>query len=170
MPNFLTDDFNLVDITDQTKQQAFDITAVPTSTRRVAKYLGYDATLPFVGHGVANTAGEIEKINLTGQNTALAGQLLNPASLAGYYLVCYTVTCTTGDGTAGSIQFGVQYTDDAGATGQYGTALVLTIPGRDRGIFQVYQASGNMAYTTTLVGIAATSLYALRVRVMYLGP
>jgi hypothetical protein len=132
----------------------------------------YDGSYFYLTHGDAiRTLIPTQRgtLNLTAQAAAIGATALYAPPAAGYYLVHYTLEDTTADVTAGTIQFQINYTDDIGATNQVGAALILTATGRDRGTFQIYSASGTITYQTNLVGIIATSRYALRVRLEAMG-
>jgi len=107
-------------------------------------------------------------LNLTSQSAAIGSTALTTAQ-AGYYLVHYTLTDTTTQVGAATVQFGISYTDDGGATTQSGAALSLTAIGRDRGVFQVYLVSGAINYSVAVIGVIGAARYALRVRVEALG-
>lgn len=117
----------------------------------------------------AVAAGAMGKVDITGRTTAIGATNLTNNAAAGYFTVHYALTVTTADVTAGTIQLGIAYTDDLGATTQAGAALVLTATGRQSGSFNVYLASGELSYNTALVGIMGTAQYAVRLRVVSLG-
>jgi hypothetical protein len=170
MPDFSTDELFIIDAIDQTKKTRVDNSSYPTATILRPRFQAYSAGLPMVGDGTTGATNEMERLNLTGQSGSQTGPLLNAGSLAGSYVVHYTLSCTTADVTAGTIKFQVDYTDDVGATNQVSATLILTGTGRTRGSFDVYQASGNMTWTLASTGVPGSSLYACRARVVYLGP
>lgn len=158
------------DSVTSTKQMTMDLSGISASTTHIWTVANVPGLVGLIGAGAdPPAAGAIGKPNITGKSGAQASTKLTDTTPAGYYVVHYTLEVTTGDVTAGTIQFQIGYTDDVGATTQTGTAIVLTATGRDRGAFEVYLASGNITYQTNLTGIAAASLYALRVRCEFMG-
>lgn len=130
------------------------------------------ATLtPGTGITINNAAGAItiglsgtfdaDIIALTAQSTAIGSTNFTNGGTGSTFRVNYYLEDTTADITAGTIQLTVSFTDDAGATTVSSAALALTAVGRTSGIFFVRRASGNVAYSTTLVGIIGTARYAL---------
>jgi hypothetical protein len=164
---------------DSTKRVYFDVSGITTATDRTLTVQDANGTIALlssrgdyvtVGNDPpAVAAGAMGKVDLTAQAAAIGSTNLTNGAAVGYYRVSYYLEDTTSDVTAGTIQFGIAYTDDIGATTQAGAALALTATGRDRGAFQVYLVSGELSYSTTLVGLIGAARYALHVRVEFLG-
>ncbi len=98
-------------------------------------------------------------IALTGQTTTIGPTTITSAG--SQLLFSYTLLDTANDATAGTIQLTVNYTDDQGATSQAGASISLAAATRDRGVFVIQRASGNVTYTVTLTGIIGSAQYAL---------
>jgi hypothetical protein len=140
-------------------------------TRSRAQYLvDQDGDFVMFGHGADPPAtGAMGRVNRTAQSAAIGATNLTDTTIPGYYLVHYTLADTSTQVGVATVQFQVNYTDDAGATNQTGAALSLTATGRDRNIMEVYLASGNITYQTNVTGVIGAGRYALRVRCEFLG-
>ncbi len=108
------------------------------------------------------TAGipTVTNVSLTGQTADIGAT--NLGTVAGLYLVSYSLQDTTSDLTAGAVVLTLSYTDGAGATTATATQ-VLTGVGRQSGSVYVQLASGNLTYATTHTGLYGTSAYALHI-------
>lgn len=169
-PNFRDSQWRVNKASDSSARMAFSCSGVTSNKTRTLDVLDAPGANLIVGSGADPPAAEaIGKVNRTAVVAAIAATKLTDTTPAGYYVVDYTIETTTADVTAGTIQFGIAYADDVGATTQAGALLALTATGRDRGSFQAWLASGNITYNTALVGIFGTSAYALRVRCTFLG-
>ena len=109
-----------------------------------------------------------DTINLTNRTTIVTATNYPGSSGGGLFRVSYYLADTAADVTAGTIQFKVSFTDDAGATSVSSAAVILTAAARTSGVFFV-SAAGNVAYETILTGIFGTSAYALHTTLERLG-
>ncbi len=132
------------------------------STLTASSLVLTDGSKQLISGTAANlaTAGipTVTNVSLTGQVADIGAT--NLATVAGLYLVSYSLQDTTADLTAGAVVLTISYTDGAGATTATATQL-LTAVGRQSGSVYVQLASGNLTYTTTHSGIFGSSVYAL---------
>src|SRR2546422_2009878 len=102
-----------------------------------------------------------EKRNHSAQSASIASTKLTDGLAPGTYLVVVTLAITTADALAlGTVAVTVAYTDEAGATTQTIAALAVTTAARSRAIMLVSLASGDITYSTTVVGSLGTASYA----------
>jgi hypothetical protein len=120
------------------------------------------AVVPAANGGTGVSYNRIsDTVALTNQGAAIGSTNFANGGTAGTYRVSYYLEDTTLDLTAGTIQLQVTFTDAAGAVTVSSTALPLTALGRTSGVFFIQLQSGNIAYSTVLVGIVGTAKYAL---------
>lgn len=112
----------------------------------------------------------VDDVALSGQSAAIGSTDFTNAGTAGSYRLGYYLVCTTADGAAGTIRLDVTFNDGTAARTLTGQAIALTATNRttkftnaesDGSLIKL--GSGSIAYSTTLVGIAGTSQYALYV-------
>lgn len=120
---------------------------------------------------VANTIGKVAR---TAQSAAIAATNLTDTTPAGLYEISYYASCTTANPVDGTIALRIDYTDINGATSQTAPvplSLAATSTGTTahKGVLVAKLASGNIQYSTVLVGAQTTSRYALDVRCTYKG-
>ena len=170
--NFLT--YNVLDAGGNTGSIGItDATLAPTAYIPSAAVVG---SMALVGQGADPPAStHIGRVNRTAQSAAVTATNLTNGTSAGVYAVHYEMTCTTGDGTAGTLTFDVIATGDGGAQTVSSAALPLTTATLSatnpvRGTIVRYLASGNITYSTTVAGAVNAARYALRARCEMLGP
>lgn len=121
-----------------------------------------DSGKKLISGTVANliTAGipTVTNVALTAQVADIAAA--NLATVAGSYIVGYSLQDTAADITAGAVVLTISYTDGAGATTATATQ-VLTGTGRQSGVLYIQLASGNLTYAITHTGLFGTATYAL---------
>lgn len=120
---------------------------------------------------VANAMGRVSR---TAQAAAIAATNLTDTTSAGKYEITYYASTTTANPTDGTIALRLHYTDRVGATTQtapvpLALGAISTGDTAHKGVLVAYLASGNIQYSTVLVGAQTTSRYALEVRCKYLG-
>ncbi len=162
------DHFVLADLSDNTKQISHDVSGITAATTRSRRYLDTSGSGVVVGSAGTGSAF-LDVKNLTGQSAAIGATNLVNGGPTGQYLIFWNLGITTTDGTAGTVQVQINYTDDVGATNQTGTAVALTGSNRDDAGAIFYLASGNVTFQTNVVGAVNAARYALRIRCMYLG-
>lgn len=131
--------------------------------------------IPLVGDDPPSVAsGRLGKVDLTAQSAAITSTNLSNTPGAGFYVIDYEITCTTGDGTAGAIQLDVTITGDGGSQTTSSASLPLTTATLSstnpiRGTMQRYLASGDIAYAVPVTGAVNAARFAVRIRVTALG-
>lgn len=123
-------------------------------TGTLAASRGGTGASSLLGAGLSTTTS----VQLTNQGADIA--TANLATVAGLYLVSYSLQDTTADLTAGAAILTISYADGAGA-GTATATQVLTGLGRQSGSVYVQLASGNLTYAVSHTGLFGTSKYAL---------
>lgn len=154
-------------ITDGTNTISIQPSSLPVDMILTLQSLA--GIVPVAGDAVSPGSHGMASVELTAQSAAISATNLTNTVHAGYYVVFYTIECTTTQVGAATVQFGIAYTDDIGATTQAGTAITLTVTGRDRGSFQVYLASGDVTYNVAVTGVIGLGRFAVRARIVALG-
>jgi len=122
--------------------------AVSAGVSAAATYT--DAHLPavFASNAVTNSGVTVGPVTLT--------------STAGLYRVNYYLVDTTSGLGAGTLTFGVNYTDDGGNNSIVSPSVNLTVLDSEvQGSFIVQLESGSLTYQTDLTGIFGTAKYSL---------
>jgi hypothetical protein len=106
-------------------------------------------------------------VALTNQSADISSTNISNTSTAGLYRIEFVIECTTADGSAGSVQVQLAWTDGAGSAtyvnsqnSETGT-ISLSATGRFSGVILAQVASGNVAYSTAHSGNYGTSKYAV---------
>lgn len=132
------------------------------STLTASKLVLTDGSKQLVSGTAANLSAAgiptVTNVSLTAQGADIAAT--NLATVAGLYLVSYSLQDTTADITAGAVILTLSYTDGAGAATATATQTLVGV-GRQSGSVYVQLASGNLTYATTHTGIFGTAVYAL---------
>lgn len=104
----------------------------------------------------------VDDVALLAQSASIGSTNFTNAGVAGLYRLNYYLECTTLNAGATTITLDINFTDDAGAANVYSVDLALTALGRTSGVVCIRLASGNIAYTTTLVDASGLARYALQ--------
>lgn len=147
-----------------------------TLTQKTQSWSDIVGSFVMVGNGANPPSGafEMARVSLTAQSAAITATNLTDTTPAGLYEVSYYASTTTANPTDGTIALRLHYTDRVGATTQtapvpLALGAVSTGDTAHKGVLVAYLASGNIQYSTVLVGAQTTSRYALEVRCKFLG-
>jgi hypothetical protein len=119
---------------------------------------------------LVNTGQITQPARATGQTASIVGTPIvtdGAANLpAGLYRVTYYINVTAA-GTAGTVQFLIGYTDDAGSKTQTGTSVSLTTLGNmASGVMVLYTTgAAQVLYMATVAGATGTPTYSLTLQV-----
>jgi hypothetical protein len=129
-------------------------------------------TIAIVGNEAAPPSTDnLGAVNATAQSDSIAATNLTSATaVVGMYVVDFELTCTTADGTAGTIGVDVIATGDMGALVTRIGTLSLAATGSTRGSVQRYVSSGALQFAVRDVsGNVNAAVFTLRLRATYLG-
>lgn len=111
----------------------------------------------------------LDDVALTAQNASIVSTNFANAGNVGTYRISFYLVCSTADLTAGTIRMDVTFNDGVAARTLTGVAVDLTSTANKTTKFTntdidgslIKLGSGSIAYSTTLIGVAGTSQYAL---------
>lgn len=111
----------------------------------------------------------LDDVALTAQNASIVSTNFANAGNVGTYRISFYLVCSTADLTAGTIRMDVTFNDGVAARTLTGVAVALTSTANKTTKFTntdidgslIKLGSGSIAYSTTLIGVAGTSQYAL---------
>lgn len=128
-----------------------------TGDASFSKKMSTGGATTFANYGVPNI---IDTIDYTvGSNIAAA---TIAGSATGWFEFHYSLKVVSSDVTAGSIQLTVTSNDGSAVTDQSALVALTAVANRDRNVFQIFNSSGNIQFSTAVTGIYGTSTYQLR--------
>lgn len=161
----------IVDDGDSSKQLAFQCSGISSTNVRTWAVADYSGMVPVVGDDPpAVAAGSLGKVVLTGQTANIGTTNLTNGALTGGYFLGVYLQCTTADVTAGTITVTIGWTDINGAQTDTSVTHALTSTTNPaRAILPIQVSSGEITYAVSNSGAYNSAVYAIGIRIIYLG-